>query len=306
MELCKDLCKTIVQALEGSQDGVAVFDAEDHICFINPPMASILGFQVEDVVGLSFEQIFRNAFAKKTGVAIQTENIDDWIEQALNKRRCQMFRSFEVEHRSKSWFLISEQQNVNGYILVTSADITHLKELENNLLKASKVLEIKAFVDELTEINNRRAFTELGKKEVNRCLRNKSPLSLLLVDIDHFKQINDTYGHQTGDLALKLFAQKIGAQLRDYDIFSRVGGEEFAIILPETAKDEASNIAERVRLSAAGIIVETENGHFSFTISIGQTMITSHSNLDSLYAEADKALYRAKQSGRNQVINYIN
>jgi diguanylate cyclase (GGDEF)-like protein len=157
-------------------------------------------------------------------------------------------------------------------------------------------------VDGLTQLHNKRFFTETLEREVNRAKRYERPLSLLLLDIDHFKKKNDQFGHVAGDAVLRQLATIVQPRLRRDDIFARVGGEEFAILLPELDEQAALATGERVRK-----LVETAN--FSFdghdipcTVSIGLARLDAETaGPDDLYRKADQALYRAKQDGRNCV-----
>ena len=140
--------------------------------------------------------------------------------------------------------------------------------------------------------------------ELNRANRFSSPLSLLMLDIDFFKAVNDTHGHQVGDIALKSVADIAKSTLRDFDICARLGGEEFAVLLPETNKSQAYEVAERLRLAIENSKVPLPSGGLplTMTISIGVSSMTSKDdNIDVLISKADKALYEAKKTGRNKV-----
>jgi diguanylate cyclase (GGDEF)-like protein len=165
-------------------------------------------------------------------------------------------------------------------------------------------MEALAHTDDLTGIANRRYFTLLAEREVERAVRSHRPLSLLVLDIDHFKHINDRYGHAVGDLALQAFRRACEQVLRRTDIFGRIGGEEFAILMPETDLHTALAVSERLREAVAHISVEAPDGVVvSFTVSIGVSEIDGGRRLDELLAKADAALYRAKQAGRNRVVS---
>lgn len=302
MKLSNDLCKIIINTLKISKDGIAVFSPADEICFINEPMSNVFGFTADELIGCSFEEIFRQAFNQKIGVLIKTEDIDEWINEALSKRRSEPFRTFEIEHRDGRWFLISEQKSKDNYILSTCSEITYLKTLESKLTKAAETLSKKAFSDELTGVCNRRAFSELGSEAFNRSQKYGHSSILVLLDIDHFKKINDNYGHQAGDFALIEFSKNIVHQLRDYDLIYRVGGEEFAILFPDTPIDGVLEICERVRNTTEKLALTFNEQSFSFTVSAGISQANADTTFTGLYAEADKALYQAKSQGRNRVI----
>ncbi|MDR3210862.1 MAG: diguanylate cyclase [Planctomycetota bacterium] len=161
-----------------------------------------------------------------------------------------------------------------------------------------------ATTDGLTGLNNRRHFFELAEKEFTKFKRNGNPLSVCMIDIDHFKSINDNYGHAIGDLVLQQLAVKLTGLLREYDIVGRYGGEEFAIILPETPLEVAASIAERIRVAIETMAVTTaEFGDIKFTLSIGVSMFTAEAKAAAaVFAVADKGLYEAKETGRNKVV----
>jgi diguanylate cyclase (GGDEF)-like protein len=160
-----------------------------------------------------------------------------------------------------------------------------------------------AVSDPLTGLANRRQFHEVGAAEWSRARRHGRPLALLMMDVDHFKAINDTYGHAVGDETLKLLVATGRMALRDCDLFARIGGEEFAVILPETDAVAALAVAERLRLATAQMVVQSGRGAFSVTISIGLAFQTSgDASLADLVKRADEALYAAKHGGRNRVV----
>ncbi len=176
-------------------------------------------------------------------------------------------------------------------------DITERKQLEQELRR-------QAHFDYLTGINNRGHFMELAELELSRTKRYSKPLSILMIDIDYFKRINDTYGHKTGDAVLKKMAKICKQTLRNIDIIGRIGGEEFAILLPETDLEEAVVVAERLRKILDDAKVPNEYGGLpiQFTVSIGvSSLMSDDDNIDVLLNLSDGALYEAKETGRNKV-----
>ncbi len=171
------------------------------------------------------------------------------------------------------------------------------------LLTATRKLERLASTDPLTGAYNRRHFFEAGSAELHRSRRYEHHLSFLMLDIDHFKSVNDTYGHGIGDEALKKTVSVIDDILRDEDTLGRMGGEEFAIMLPQTDLDEAFIVAERIRNAIEGIVIDTPSEPLRFTISIGvSTSIDTDEDIEKTLTRADKSLYAAKEQGRNRVI----
>ncbi len=163
-------------------------------------------------------------------------------------------------------------------------------------------LERLATTDELTRAHNRRHFLELATREFARAQRGEAPLALLMVDADHFKKINDRYGHLTGDKVLENLARTMGGQLRNYDILGRWGGEEFAILLPHTSFVEAQKVAARILQAVDAMEAPDGTKTCTVTVSIGVAVTGGDiSSLEELAKTADDALYQAKSLGRNQV-----
>jgi diguanylate cyclase (GGDEF)-like protein len=178
-----------------------------------------------------------------------------------------------------------------------------IKSLQDKLKQSNQMLLELSHTDPLTGLNNRRSMMEALDKEFERSTRTQSPLSLLMLDIDHFKKINDNFGHQQGDKVLQSLAALLKEHLRQYDLATRFGGEEFALILPETSEKDACLVAERIRQSIQELELDDLPTHFRMTASIG--LATSPNEVmatpDDLIREADDALYNAKRRGRNRV-----
>lgn len=163
-----------------------------------------------------------------------------------------------------------------------------------------------ATTDTLTGANNRRYFVRHLNRELKRASRYSSTLSLLMLDIDHFRQINDRHGHAVGDEVLQEFARRISGCLREYDWFARLGGEEFAVVLPQTQLTGAQVVAEKLRREVAGVPLRTSAGPVAVTVSIGvggleALDLADAATVDKLLDGADRCLYRSKQDGRNRV-----
>ena len=183
-----------------------------------------------------------------------------------------------------------------GFFMMTN----HRLALE--LQTAEIELREMASVDGLTGGLNRRAFVEISQREFARSRRNGRPIALLMMDIDYFKDFNDTYGHLNGDVMLCEVVDICRRQLREVDILARWGGEEIVVLLPDTGEADCLRVAERLRFVVAGLSVPTDKGDACTTISIGCALLkVEHENIDALLRQADSALYEAKRSGRNCV-----
>lgn len=170
------------------------------------------------------------------------------------------------------------------------------------LREANRILERLASSDSLTELDNRRCFFDKAGAEVERARRYGHPLSLQMLDIDHFKAINDRYGHVAGDRVLVALAAILRANLRHSDVAARLGGEEFAILLPETTIDDAFVHAERIRQGVAALSIAHGSDRLTVTVSIGVAAMAGGDNsIEPALMRADNCLYRAKEDGRNRI-----
>jgi diguanylate cyclase (GGDEF)-like protein len=176
-------------------------------------------------------------------------------------------------------------------------------DLQGKLIAAREALRNSATHDFLTDLWNRRAVVDLLKSELNRTQRQHESLSIIILDIDHFKAINDTYGHQVGDTVLREVANKLSSIVRPYDAAGRYGGEEFLIVLPRCDEHDSVEIAERIRARIGDYPVDTYAGRISVTASLGVSTAGGGNSVEfeAFLRSADDALYRAKRAGRNRV-----
>jgi diguanylate cyclase len=190
-----------------------------------------------------------------------------------------------------------------GKVAYTQNELTEQVERVTHELRAQKeAAEKAARTDLLTGLASRRAFTELADSEMHRALRYSTPLSLVMVDLDHFKRINDNFGHRVGDTVLVSFARIVSQQVREVDVVGRLGGEEFAILLPNTDVAEAVRVTERIRLAVANSKLESNGQVIQYTASFGIATFSGHEvSLGGFMDRADVALYKAKRYGRNRV-----
>ena len=179
-----------------------------------------------------------------------------------------------------------------------------IKHLQDDLKRSNELLLELSNTDHLTGLINRRFLKEALHKEVQRARRKDGQVALLLLDIDHFKRVNDTHGHLQGDVVLQKVALHIQKELRSYDTAARYGGEEFVAVLPDTSLKEAFNVADRIRLSVQGMRFAGSLSNEQVTVSLGVALFPSpcFDDIDGLLRAADEALYQAKERGRNRVI----
>jgi diguanylate cyclase (GGDEF)-like protein len=214
--------------------------------------------------------------------------------------------------------ILASIMTVLGYFFSPSGGIYHVVLVNRGLalfaiwttaivsyihLKMLAKLEPLATTDQLTGLYNRHYFNSELIKQINIWRRYQRPLSIIILDIDYFKKVNDLYGHLAGDYALKALARICESQLRDIDTFARFGGEEYAILLPSTAVNGAMQIAERIRKTTEDYTFKFEGKTFKFTVSLGVAELTDEAwSITELINAADKMLYKAKAAGRNRCV----
>ena len=193
------------------------------------------------------------------------------------------------------------------WVLSSISDISVRKATEEKIRLLNLELEKLALTDYMTNLYNQRYFMQRGTEEFKRAQRNNQPMALMMLDVDEFKKINDTFGHEAGDLALQQVARIMKSCLREIDLIGRLGGDEFSVLLSDTSLEDATALAERVRQTIADSSFQTTDQVLSklITVSVGVAAISdAMSNIDGLRRNADAAMYRAKHSGRNCVVVY--
>ena len=281
--------KTAVRALRISRaDCAAVISADNEVLL--------------SIIGTLGRRLYRAtvplAYLSFTASALVEGRFDEAILEDIRERQDEIGRFtgiFESMARYVSERTRKLEATVEERTRHLNREIARRQELENEL-------RALASVDGLTGINNRRHFLELCEKELERAQRYDRPLTMMMMDVDHFKRVNDTYGHAAGDEVLKQLAATCVASLRGSDILGRLGGEEFAVAMPECGIEAAIPVAERLRQTLAKIEVPSEQGAISFTISIGVIARVKGEDLTSALDRADQAMYAAKQGGRNRVV----
>lgn len=214
----------------------------------------------------------------------------------LSDRQQEQLRQMTVELQSANERLEEQAQKLEGLNSALQEEIKQKKLLEEELRAI-------ATIDSLTGVYMRHQLLEFGENELKRFHRSGNSLCVLMLDIDHFKNINDTYGHSVGDGALRHFTNECSALLRTTDIIGRVGGEEFVIIMPDSESDEGYIVAERIRKTIAESIFLRDGLSVSFTVSIGLYKFTKEDHsFEKALSKADSALYEAKGTGRNHVV----
>lgn len=283
----------MVAALEAAANGIVIMDQDARIKWVNPAFSRITGYALDEVLERNLNELVKSglhdeAFYKEMWINLKAGKT--WRGELVNKHK-----DGSLYHEELSIAPVKNQLGEITHFIGIKENISVRKHLQKQLLNL-------ACTDSLTGLVNRRVFLENLKQEAARLERTENhQATLLMLDIDHFKRINDTYGHATGDKILQLFAQIILKNSRSIDMPGRLGGEEFAIILPGSSLEDAIAMAERLREQVASAVFHHEKGDVHFTVSIGVAqLLRGDINGEASLNRADLALYAAKNTGRNQ------
>ncbi len=284
--------------VENTNDVIMVMDSTPldeggpFIVYVNPAFENLMGYHADEVIGKNPSILQGAATEDKTRHKIR---------QAISKGRGIRTQIMNYTKKGQAVWLdinivpIRNERNEVAYYAAIERDLTEHKMLQSRL-------EILASTDALTGLPNRQAIMNKAEKEFARAKRYNRPLSIVMIDIDHFKSINDRYGHSTGDLVLTRVGEICQDALRGSDVIGRVGGEEFVLLLPDTPKESAEHVAERMRLRLADAHIRNNELDLSITASFGVANLSENDHtLQDMLERADEAMYNAKHGGRNQV-----
>lgn len=283
--------------IELAQDAILTTDENLNITLFNPAAERLFGYASDQIVGRPVSLLIPERVRHSHAMFVTTFAGSNVSTRAMSDRGEVTGLTFDGREFPAE-ISIAKLQHPNGMLYTAVVrDISERKRVEQELRRM-------ATTDPLTGLWNRRRFMELSEGELSRMRRYGRPVSVLMLDIDHFKAINDTHGHAAGDEALCLLADLCRSALRETDHLGRLGGEEFAVLLPETALDEAADVAERLRRRLAASAFPLSCGvTLRMTASIGVASCAADDTaIDRALGRADHALYRAKNSGRNQVV----
>lgn len=253
---------------------------------------------------------YRDLIHSSAKETMSGQALKDYTDLRVANQRLEDGFIADREYPESGWYRVSKYTTPSGGVAGFAIDINELKQREAELIEEverRKRLEVKirklANTDSLTGIANRRQFINRVEEEFNRVRQNDKTLCVMMLDIDHFKLVNDTYGHATGDEVIATVAKMTEMTLpSDGDLTGRLGGEEFAVLLTESTEEIGYQVAERIRQSIQALSFLSDNHSFTITVSVGVAYY-SHSDFDKaeLLKRADKALYQAKADGRNRV-----
>lgn len=269
-------------------------DLQGFITLMSPSCKEVLGYEADEMIGRPLANFYCTPDER--------EKIVTAIQEGQGKSR-QVEACLIHKDGSKVWISTNAYTRLDEHgqtigVEGIARNITERKAMEDKLTTLARI-------DDLTQVHNRRYFYEEAEKQLMLAQRYQRPMALLMLDLDHFKQVNDTHGHRAGDDLLIHFAQICRSTIRETDIIGRTGGEEFAILLPETGLDAASLLAERIRSNVESSSLAFNHAILTYTVSVGVAVRdTEDMNIEKMLSQADKALYAAKKAGRNCVRIY--
>lgn len=289
------------QIVARAEDAIIVIDTSHAIVSFNEGAERMFGYEQKEVVGERLDMLLPERFQLQHDVMIDEFGAGAAEVRQMGRRNRQIYG----RRKDGNEFVASAQIMKLGdkdsrYFAAIMRDISESKKTEEELLRL-------AATDPLTGALNRREFAQLAEREALRSNRYHHPLSLLMLDLDYFKRLNDTYGHSAGDKVLQRFTTLCVNALRNVDIFGRWGGEEFVALLPETDIDGAAVIGERLRKLIADSVLIYHDHKINFTVSVGVAQYKdSESAIDGPLSRADSAVYDAKKAGRNRISVFRN
>lgn len=289
------------QIVDLAEDAVVIIDATHVIISFNTGAERMFGYPAKEVVGERLDILLPERFQLQHDVMVDEFGQTPDLTRAMGQRNRQIYG----RRKDGNEFVASAQIMRVGdaghrYYAAILRDVSESKKTEEELLRL-------AATDPLTGALNRREFTLLADREALRSNRYHHALSLLMMDLDQFKRLNDTYGHAAGDKVLQRFTTLCTNTLRNVDIFGRWGGEEFVALLPETDIEGAAVIGERLRKLVAESVLTYHDHKINFTVSVGIAQYKDgETSLDGPLGRADSAIYDAKKAGRNRISVFRN
>lgn len=292
--------RQLSRAVEQSPVSIVITDTNGSIEYINPRFTQVTGYTLEEALGQNPRILKTDMTSPETHQQLWDTITAgrEWHGEFVNRKK-----NGDIYFESASISpILDAQGNITHYVAVKE-DITERKLAEERIRLLQVELREQAIRDPLTGLYNRRYLNEVLERELARAEREDYPVSFIMIDIDHFKDVNDKYGHSAGDAVLRTLAKQIMAQTRAGDIVCRYGGEEFLAILPNVTVEIAYQITERWRRLFMGSTMPLEYVGVKATISCGISSFPHHgSTSHELITAADKAMYLAKKSGRNRVV----
>lgn len=332
--LTGDAAAVLLNAVDSMEEALVAYDADGRLLLCNRAFRAMYGYTPEQArPGVHFREL-GEIDIRQGNIAVEDEEGEDYLARKAEYRRT-LEGSFTVKLRDGRWIRTTDRRMRGGGFVSVHVDVTELEQAQEamhaaqeearahqrelarlnerlerqveartrELEAATRLAEERARTDSLTGLRNRGAFFEHAAAVHDRAVRSGRGYAFLMVDIDEFKVINDRHGHLAGDAALGALAETLRGILRAADVAGRIGGEEFAVVLPDTPAEGARRVAERLREAVAETVITEGNVALRLTVSVGIAGHGPHdAAIEDVMARADAALYRAKAQGRNRVV----
>lgn len=301
-------------ALASAANGVVITDRSGIVLWANPAAARLTGYPLDELVGGHTRRlksgVHDDAFYRHLWATVLRGEV--WSGEIVNRRK-----DGSLYHEEQTIAPVVDARGEITHLIAIKQDVTDRRHTEEALARAhvelaerldeiealNRQLREQALRDPLTGVHNRRLFDETIERELQRATRERSPLSLVALDLDHLKEINDGRGHGAGDAALRELASLLGGNMRRTDFLCRMGGDEFVLVLPGARLADAMRQCERWRVAFAGRALALDGGdmvHATFSAGVAEHLPSE--TVESLLQRADNALYEAKRTGRNRVL----
>ncbi|MEL4178757.1 GGDEF domain-containing protein [Roseateles sp. PN1] len=293
-----DLARHLMALHEDSPAPTALFDQDDVLRYANPAFCQ--AFDTRPDGRTRWIDLMRANLAKGRGNVVSSLDQETWLAAAASRRGKQAFRAFEADLHDGRWIWMSETTHANGWMLCSACDISALK-VDDRALRQERDKALRAAQsDPLTGISNRRHVLQQLEQHVTALNDNATPLALAVLDLDHFKSINDSLGHDAGDAVIRDFSRLLQQSSRRGDGCGRIGGEEFMLVMGDVDETQALAILDRLHAAVSQSRPLTAQPEQGYTYSVGLALARPGESITQLCKRADLALYQAKAEGRDR------
>lgn len=294
--------KKLLQAQHHTPVLISLFDRNDQLLWANPAFRKSFGLGDNDYP--TWHDMMVHSQSLGIGTHVQTDDLEHWLTSARSRQGKLPYRGIEADLRDGRWIFMTETVCADGCMLCIGSDISHLRH-DERLLRLERDLAVRAaLTDPLTGLSNRAHIMALLDKQIQQVQQGKHTCGLALLDLDYFKRVNDSYGHEAGDTVLRHFAQLLPQVLRREDCHGRIGGEEFLLLLPNVTLSELCSCVQRLIDMLPLHRPLEDSPEFFYTTSAGVTLISPEDTATHVMRRADIALYQAKHKGRSRMVFY--
>ena len=292
----------LLELLAGSGLMVALFDPQDVLRYGNAAFREAFGADIGEAI--EWPRMMRRNEIRGTGPYAHTDDYENWLTAALSRRGKLPHRSFEVDLKDGRWLWMTEVIGADGWMLSVAADVTRSALAgQDRQARLDRDIALRvARTDELTGALNRRGILDVLDDLAERLPREGRRYALALVDLDHFKSINDQHGHDAGDEVLRRFVQHVQSRMRRSDFFGRYGGEEFLFILPDADAAQAQGLMQRIRADMPELVLTNTGAQLTPHFSAGVIEVHQARLTRQLLRAVDAVLYQAKHAGRDRTL----